>query len=115
MQAEDRIALRGLLQRRMAGVPAVRRLAAGLAFAAVLVMLPTAAYARVTEIVVDDDQPLMIGTPPVAVAGYHQLSGRAFGVLDPNDSLNAIIQDITLGKDADGNVRYVATLSLIHI
>ncbi len=88
------------------------RLVAGLAFGAVLLMLPTAAYARVTEIVVDDDQPLTIGTPPVAVPGYRQISGRAFGELDPNDPLNAIIQDINLGKDADGKVRYVATFVL---
>jgi hypothetical protein len=90
----------------------VGRLVAGLAFGVVLLMLPAAAYARVTEIVVDDDQPLSIGTPPVVVPGYHQISGRAFGELDPNDPLNAIIQDINLGRDADGKVRYVATFVL---
>src|SRR5713226_6997880 len=92
--------------------PAVGRLIAGLAFGAVLLMLPTAAYARVTEIVVDDDQPLSIGTPPVVVPGYRQISGRAFGELDPSDPLNAIIQDIDLGKDPDGKVRYVASYVL---
>ena len=69
-----------------------------------LLLLPVAAYARVTEIVVDDDQPV--------AAGYHQISGRAFGELDPNDSLNAIIQDIQLGMDADAKVHYVASFVL---
>src|SRR5882672_9775631 len=90
----------------------VRHLAAVLAFGAALLMLPTAAFARVTEIVVDDTQPLRLGASAVEVAGYHQISGRAFGELDPNDPLNAIIQDINLGKDADGKVRYVATFVL---
>jgi len=69
-----------------------------------LLTLPTAAYARVTEIVVDDDQ--------AAPGGYRQVSGRAFGELDPNDPLNAIIQDIQLGADASGKVHYVATFVL---
>ena len=63
--------------------------------------------ARVTKIVIDDQQPL------TAAAGqttpYRQISGRAFGELDPRDPLNGIIQDIELGKDADGKVRYVAS------
>src|SRR5579859_1142592 len=76
----------------------------GALFGTLLLLVPTAAYARVTEIVVDDNEPF--------VPGYHQLSGRAFGELDPNEPLNAIIQDITLGKDADGKVRYVASFVL---
>ncbi|HEY6722241.1 MAG TPA: alpha/beta hydrolase domain-containing protein, partial [Burkholderiales bacterium] len=40
---------------------------------------------------------------------YQQISGRAFGELDPRDPLNRIIQDIDLGKDKDGKVRYVAS------
>ena len=39
-----------------------------------------------------------------------QIARRAFGELDPGDPLNKIIQDIGLGKDSDGKVRYVATL-----
>src|SRR3979490_422133 len=95
-----------------ARLPTVGGLAAALAFGVALLLLPTAAYARVTEIVVDDTQPLRIGTPVVEVPGYHQIPGRAFGELDPNDPLNAIIQDIALGKDADGKVRYVASFVL---
>jgi hypothetical protein len=88
------------------------RLALSAVFGCVLLMVPTLAYARVTDVVVDDSQPLTAGTPPVAVPGYRQISGRAFGELDPDDPLNAIIQDIQLGKDADGKVHYVASFVL---
>ncbi|HYY89623.1 MAG TPA: alpha/beta hydrolase domain-containing protein, partial [Chloroflexota bacterium] len=89
------------------------RLAASLVLASILLLLQAAvAEARVTRIVVDDRQPLMTGTPPVAVPGYEQISGRAFGELDPDDPVNAIIQDIQLAKDPDGKVRYVATFVL---
>jgi hypothetical protein len=65
------------------------------------------AGARVVDIVVDDTQPLA----PAAgqTIAYEQISGRAFGELDPRDPLNAIIQDIELGKSPDGKVRYVAS------
>lgn len=43
------------------------------------------------------------------VGHFEQISGRAFGELDPADPLNALIQDIQLAKDKDGKVRYVAT------
>jgi hypothetical protein len=80
---------------------------AGAAVLAALLAWTPATEARVTKIVIDDQQPL------AAVNGqtipYRQISGRAFGELDPRDPLNAIIQDIELGKDADGKVRYVAS------
>lgn len=77
--------------------------------AAVALSLP-AAQARVTRIVVDDVKPLA----PAAgqTVAYEQISGRAFGELDPRDPQNAIIQDIELGKDADGKVRYEASFVL---
>src|SRR5689334_18665153 len=81
------------------------------ALAAALAWTPPA-EARVTRIVIDDTQPLRVGTPPVVVPGWEQVSGRAFGELDPNDSLNAIIQDIQLGKDPDGKARYLASFVL---
>ncbi|MGZ5573352.1 MAG: alpha/beta hydrolase domain-containing protein, partial [Usitatibacter sp.] len=43
---------------------------------------------------------------------YEQVSGRAFGELDPGHPLNAIIQDIGLARDPDGKVRYVASFVL---
>jgi alpha/beta hydrolase family protein len=82
----------------------LRRLGLGLGCALLLLVLPNPAYARVTQIVVDDDQP--------AADGYHQIAGRAFGELDPSDPLNAIIQDIQLGVDADGKAHYVASFVL---
>ena len=78
-----------------------------LAIGGTLALMCLSSEARVTRIVIDDRQPL------AAAAGqtiaYEQISGRAFGDLDPRDSTNAIIQDIQLGKDADGRVRYAAS------
>src|SRR5690349_4987918 len=65
------------------------------------------AGARVTKIVIDDQQPLTTATGQTIQ--YKQISGRAFGELNPEDPLNAIIQDIELGKDPDGKVRYIAS------
>lgn len=76
---------------------------------ALLLAVSGVGHARVTRIVVDQTVPM------AAVAGqapYEQVSGRAFGELDPRDPVNAIIQDINLGKDPDGKVRYEATFVL---
>src|SRR6266850_2503545 len=87
---------------------------AGVAVVAALLAFAPTAQARVTNIVIDDTQPLRIGSPPnvTVVPGWEQKSGRAFGELDPNDPVNAIIQDIELGKDPDGKVRYTASFVL---
>ena len=67
--------------------------------------------ARVTRIVIDEMAPL----PALAAAGaapaiaYQQIAGRAFGELDPALPGNALIQDITLARDASGRVRYVSS------
>jgi hypothetical protein len=74
-----------------------------------LLLASAPAQARVTRIVIDDRQPLSAAGQTIP---YEQVSGRAFGELDPRDPLNAIIQDIQLGKDADGKVRYVASFVL---
>jgi hypothetical protein len=76
----------------------------------VLVGITPAATARVTRIVVDDVKPLPNGTGQTIA--YEQVSGRAFGELDPRDRRNSIIQDIKLGRDADGRVRYTASFVL---
>ena len=70
----------------------------------------TGAQAAVTRLVIDDVKPLA-PTPGQSIA-YEQVSGRAFGELDPKLPGNALIQDIELGKDADGKVRYVASFVL---
>ena len=63
-----------------------------------------------TRIVIDDTQPL--ANLAGQVIRYPQILGHAFGELDPRDPLNALIQDIELGKDADGQVRDVASFVL---
>lgn len=87
--------------------PAARVLCASLLL---LLLAPAPGSARVARIVVDDVQPL----PPAAgqSIAYEQISGRAFGELDPALAGNAIIQDIQLGKDADGKLHYVASFVL---
>src|SRR2546427_351767 len=82
---------------------------AGVAVVAALLAW-TPADARITKIVIDDTQPLTTGTGQTIA--YRQISGRAFGELNPHDPLNRIIQDIELGKDPDGKVRYVASFVL---
>jgi hypothetical protein len=68
------------------------------------------AQARVTRIVIDETLalPAAANAPANAIA-YEQVAGRAFGELDPQLPANAIIQDISLARDADGKVRYVAS------
>ncbi len=75
--------------------------------------------ARITRIVIDETvSPAFCKGTPAACASfgeagqYEQVSGRAFGELDPNDPRNKLIQDIELGKNPDGKVRYVATFVL---
>ena len=94
-------------------VPAVSLLAS-----LVLLVWSPPAHARVTRITILKQAPLCTGTPPTCLsygtAGpYEVITGLADGVLDPRDPLNAIIQDIDLGKDPDGKVRYTATFQLV--
>src|SRR5688572_995242 len=83
------------------------------ALAAGVLLCSTPLHARITRIIVDETAPAFCkGTACTSYgdAGqYEQISGRAFGELDPSDPRNKIIQDIELGKDKDGKVRYVAT------
>src|SRR5687767_11065836 len=97
------------------------RIAAALAAGVVAFASPL--HARVTRIVIDDTvspafcsraapsgQAEGAACQSFGAAGrYEQISGRAFGELDPKDPLNAIIQDIDLARDKDGKVRYVAS------
>ncbi len=75
-----------------------------------LFALPIASQARVTRIFIDDIQPL----PNAAgqTIAYEQVSGRAVGELDPALPQNAIINDITLGLEANGKMRYETTFVL---
>ncbi|HKA41983.1 MAG TPA: alpha/beta hydrolase domain-containing protein [Burkholderiales bacterium] len=95
----------------------LRKPAAGFAVMALMLAIPvcsTPAHARITRIVIDERvSPAFCKGEACASFGdagqYEQLSGRAFGELDPGNPLNRIIQDVALGKDADGKVRYIAT------
>ena len=69
MPISDWMTARGFLHCLPSRLLAASRLATSAAFCAALLIAPTAAYARVTEIVVDDSQPLVIGTPSVEVPG----------------------------------------------
>jgi hypothetical protein len=77
---------------------------------ALSVAVAAPAEARIVRIVIDDRAPMpkAPGTGGAAIP-YEQIAGRAYGELDPTLKQNAIIQDIELGKDHDGKVRYVAT------
>jgi hypothetical protein len=49
-------------------------------------------------------------TTPITNQPYESLRGRAFGELDPNHPLNAIITDIQLApRNANGKIEYVAS------
>ena len=89
-------------------------LATGIAVVTGVLVCSAPLQARVTKIVIDQTvSPAFCKGATCATFGdagqYEQVSGRAFGELDPGDPLNKIIQDIALAKDADGRVRYVAT------
>ena len=80
----------------------------------VLVLAPSA-QAGVTRIVIETvESPAFDGVSYGEVGRYETIEGRAFGELDPNDPLNAIIQDIELApKNGNGNVEYEATFFLV--
>jgi len=93
-------------------IPSLGRLLTTFALAIFLGAIPV--HARITKIVIDEKiSPAFCKAAACASHGdagqYEQIAGRAFGELDPRDPLNSIIQDLALGKDADGKVRYVTT------
>src|SRR5260221_7209605 len=75
---------------------------------AVLVWVPPT-QARVTKIIIDKTATLTGQDIP-----YETLTGRAFGELDPLDSHNSIITDISLApKNANGKVEYIASFLIV--
>jgi len=64
------------------------------------------AQARVTKIVIDST------VATTGLTGYQTLRGRAFGELDGADVHNAVINDLSLGLDPDGKLRYEAAFTL---
>src|SRR5215470_13830082 len=88
------------------------------AFALVVLLttvLAVPAAARVVHFVIDTTTSPAFGGASFGSAGqYETLAGRVFGELDPNDPLNAIIQDIALApRNANGNVEYTATFFIV--
>jgi hypothetical protein len=65
------------------------------------------ADARVTRIIIDST------TSITGQLSYEQLTGRAFGELDPNDRHNTLITDIALApRNAEGNAEYIASFRI---
>ena len=94
-----------------------KSLTTALGVASGILVCAASLQARITKIVIDERiSPAFCKGAACASFGdigqYEQISGRAFGELDPGDPLNKIIQDLALGKDPDGKVRYVATFVL---
>lgn len=88
---------------------AVRRVRHGLPLALVFTALAAPlAQARVTRITIDSVTPLA-GQP----LAYEVVRGRAFGELDPADPHNTVINDLTLGLDAGGKLRYETTFTIV--
>src|SRR4051812_29643386 len=78
------------------------------AIAAALLTWAPQAQAKVTKIVIDQQQTL------AADPTYETLTGRAFGELDPKDPHNALITDIARApKNTNGKVDYVASFFLV--
>jgi hypothetical protein len=62
--------------------------------------------ARVTRIVIDT-------TTAIAGQPYEELTGRAFGELDPRDRHNELITDLRLApRNARGKVEYIASFRI---
>jgi hypothetical protein len=78
---------------------------AGIAAATALAWAPPGA-ARVTRIVIDT-------TVPIAGQPYEELTGRAWGELDPRDPKNELITDIRRApRNAHGEVEYIASFRI---
>jgi len=77
-----------------------------MAVSASLITIASQAHARVTRIVIDT-------TAPIAGQPYEELTGRAFGELDPRDRNNRLITDIELAPRNDkGMVEYIASFRI---
>ena len=67
----------------------------------VLGLVAATAEARITRIMIDAVEPV------AGVENYEQITGKAFGDVDPGSHLNAMIQDIELApRNAQGRVEY---------
>ena len=91
----------------------VLRLAAGTALVAATVLAAPAADARITQISIATQTPAFGGASFGNVGTYQNLVGTAYGEIDPNDPLNAIITDIALApRNTRGMVEYSMDFSI---
>src|SRR5258708_17165606 len=76
--------------------------------AAVVLLAPSPADARITKIeIISKQSPTFGGYIFKDVGAYEKITGKAFGELDPKDRKNAVIVDIQLApKNANGKVEY---------
>ena len=75
--------------------------------ATVVLVVATPARADITRLVVEHRS--VIGSD-----GYEQLTGHAYGELDPRHPVNSIITDLELApRNARGTVEYVATFTIV--
>src|SRR5205085_8962103 len=67
-----------------------------------------AAHARITHIqITSTESPTFGGYSWPGVGQYERIVGKAFGEVNPNDPLNAVIVDIKLApRNVNGNVEY---------
>ena len=74
----------------------------------------SAAQAKITRIVVDDQERIE-GDGTARLPAYEKLRGRLFGEVDPLEQSNSIIQDIELApRNERGRVEYIATFTLLR-
>ena len=74
----------------------------------------TCAQAKITQIQITSRSPVFNGASFGDVGPYEQIDGTAIGEIDPNDPLNAIIQDIALApRNARGMVEYSTDISIL--
>src|SRR5215475_12455456 len=74
-----------------------------------------AADARITQLVIQTVTSPAYGGPSFGSVGqYEQISGIAYGEVDPKDPLNAVITDIELApRNARGMVEYNTDFSIL--
>jgi hypothetical protein len=83
------------------------------AFLAIL-LIPALTEARVTRIDITRQEPFANGMPFGETGPYEKLVGTAYLEVDPNDPLNAIIQDLDLvPPNAAGNVEFTTDIYIL--
>jgi Alpha/beta hydrolase domain len=84
-------------------------------FAVGSLLMSSVVQAGISRIVIETNSApdAALSTPDSPIA-YQRITGRAFGELDPNAPVNAIIQDIALApRNARGFVEYETTFQLV--